>query len=80
MHIGMIGLGRMGSSMARRLMRAGDSAVVFDRAAAANEEGVPAPVLAAALFERFASRGADAFSAKVLSAMRLGFGGHVEKT
>jgi 6-phosphogluconate dehydrogenase len=46
---------------------------------AANEEGVPAHVLAAALFERFASRGADEFSGKVLSAMRLGFGGHVEK-
>ena len=40
-------------------------------AAAANEEGVPAHVLAAALFERFASRGADDFSGKVLSAMRL---------
>ena len=46
---------------------------------AANDEGVPAPVLAAALFERFASRGADEFSTKVLSAMRLGFGGHMEK-
>ena len=46
---------------------------------AANDEGVPAPVLAAALFQRFASRGADAFSAQVLSAMRLGFGGHAEK-
>jgi 6-phosphogluconate dehydrogenase len=47
---------------------------------AANEEGVPAPVLAAALFERFASRGADQFAAQVLSAMRLGFGGHVERS
>ncbi len=46
---------------------------------AANDEGVPAPVLAAALFQRFSSRGADAFAAQVLSAMRLGFGGHVEK-
>lgn len=46
---------------------------------AANDEGVPAPVLAAALFQRFSSRGADAFAAQVLSAMRFGFGGHAEK-
>jgi 6-phosphogluconate dehydrogenase len=46
---------------------------------AANDEGVPAPVLAAALFQRFSSRGADAFAAQVLSAMRFGFGGHTEK-
>src|SRR6516164_991514 len=47
--------------------------------AAANDEGVPAFVLTAALFERFASRGLDEFQNKVLSAMRFGFGGHVEK-
>ncbi|HKE01926.1 MAG TPA: decarboxylating 6-phosphogluconate dehydrogenase [Planctomycetota bacterium] len=47
--------------------------------AAANDEGVPAHVLTAALFERFASRGLDAFQNKVLSAMRFGFGGHVER-
>ncbi len=47
--------------------------------AAANEEGVPAHVLTAALFERFASRNEDDFQNRVLSAMRLGFGGHVEK-
>jgi 6-phosphogluconate dehydrogenase len=46
---------------------------------AAIEEGVPAHVLAAALFERFASRGEADFQDRVLSAMRLGFGGHVEK-
>jgi 6-phosphogluconate dehydrogenase len=46
---------------------------------AANEAGVPAHVLTAALFERFASRGEDLFQNKVLSAMRKGFGGHVEK-
>jgi 6-phosphogluconate dehydrogenase len=46
---------------------------------AANEAGVPAHVLTAALFERFASRGQDRFQNKVLSAMRKGFGGHVEK-
>jgi 6-phosphogluconate dehydrogenase len=47
--------------------------------AAANEVGVPAHVLTAALFERFASRGLDLFQNKVQSAMRFGFGGHVEK-
>jgi 6-phosphogluconate dehydrogenase len=47
--------------------------------AAANDVGVPAHVLTAALFERFASRGLDLFQNKVLSAMRFGFGGHVEK-
>jgi 6-phosphogluconate dehydrogenase len=47
--------------------------------AAANDEGVPAHVLAASLFERFASRDLDLFQNKVLSAMRFGFGGHVEK-
>ena len=42
-------------------------------------EGVPAPVLTTALYSRFASQGADDFGNKVLSAMRHGFGGHVEK-
>ncbi len=46
---------------------------------AANDEGVPAHVLTAALFERFASRDHDEFQNKVLSAMRFGFGGHTEK-
>ena len=46
---------------------------------AAIEEGVPAHVLTAALFGRFDSRGRAEFADKVLSAMRLGFGGHVEK-
>jgi 6-phosphogluconate dehydrogenase len=47
---------------------------------AANEEAVPTHVLAAALFERFASRGEDEFQNRVLSAMRFAFGGHVERT
>jgi 6-phosphogluconate dehydrogenase len=46
---------------------------------AAIDEGVPAPVLSAALFERFSSRGQADFANKVLSAMRYGFGGHLEK-
>lgn len=45
---------------------------------AAVDTGVPAPVLAASLFERFASRGEDQFANQVLSAMRLQFGGHKE--
>jgi 6-phosphogluconate dehydrogenase len=44
------------------------------------DEGVPAPVLGAALFARFASRGAADFSNRVLSAMRDEFGGHAEKS
>jgi 6-phosphogluconate dehydrogenase len=46
---------------------------------AANEEGVPAHVLAAALFQRFSSRGAADFQNQLLSAMRFEFGGHHEK-
>jgi 6-phosphogluconate dehydrogenase len=46
---------------------------------AAIEEGVPAPVLTAALNERFSSRNLDEFGDKVLSAMRKQFGGHDEK-
>ena len=49
-------------------------------ALAAIEEGVPAPVLTAALYERFASQGADLFANRILSAMRKEFGGHDEKT
>ena len=46
---------------------------------AAIDEGVPAPVLTAALYERFTSRGEADFANKLLSAMRYEFGGHVEK-
>jgi 6-phosphogluconate dehydrogenase len=46
---------------------------------AAIDEGVPVHVLAAALFERFASQGAAEFQDRLLSAMRFQFGGHVEK-
>jgi len=47
---------------------------------AAIDEAVPAPVITAALYERFSSRGGADFQDKVLSAMRYGFGGHVEKS
>jgi 6-phosphogluconate dehydrogenase len=46
---------------------------------AAIDEGVPAPVLSAALFARFSSRGTDEYADKMLSAMRFAFGGHLEK-
>lgn len=46
---------------------------------AAIDEGVPAPVLSAALFDRFSSRGEAAYGDKLLSAMRMAFGGHVEQ-
>jgi 6-phosphogluconate dehydrogenase len=46
---------------------------------AAIDEGVPAPVLSTALFERFDSQGHGEFADKLLSAMRKEFGGHVEK-
>jgi 6-phosphogluconate dehydrogenase len=47
--------------------------------AAAIDESVPAPVLSAALYERFSSRGEDDFAEKLLSALRYQFGGHDEK-
>ncbi|MEP6874624.1 MAG: phosphogluconate dehydrogenase (NAD(+)-dependent, decarboxylating) [Burkholderiales bacterium] len=46
---------------------------------AAIDEAVPAPVLTAALYARFSSRGEADFQNKILSAMRRQFGGHVEK-
>ena len=47
--------------------------------AAAIDESVPAPVLSAALYERFSSRGEGDFADKALSALRYQFGGHEEK-
>jgi 6-phosphogluconate dehydrogenase len=47
--------------------------------AAAIDEGTPAPVLTASLYERFSSRGNGTFANKLLSAMRFQFGGHLEK-
>lgn len=46
---------------------------------AAIDEGVPAPVISAALYARFESRGNADFANRILSAMRFAFGGHVEK-
>jgi len=47
---------------------------------AAIDEAVPVPVLTAALYERFTSRGEADYQDKLLSAMRFGFGGHLEKS
>ena len=46
---------------------------------AAIDEGAPAPVLTAALYQRFSSRGEDEFAARLLSALRFEFGGHQER-
>jgi 6-phosphogluconate dehydrogenase len=46
---------------------------------AAIDEAVPVPVLSTALYERFSSRGEADYQDKLLSAMRFGFGGHIEK-
>jgi len=46
---------------------------------AAVDEGVPVPVLTTALYERFSSRGEADYADRLLSAMRFGFGGHLEK-
>jgi 6-phosphogluconate dehydrogenase len=46
---------------------------------AAIDEGVPVPVLSTALYQRFSSRGRADVADKVLSAMRAGFGGHIER-
>jgi hypothetical protein len=43
------------------------------------DEGAPAPVLSAALYQRFSSRGEEDFANTVLSAMRYEFGGHVQR-
>jgi len=47
---------------------------------AAIDEAVPVPVLSAALYERFSSRGEADYQDRLLSALRFGFGGHLEKT
>ena len=47
---------------------------------AAIDEGVPVPVLSAALYQRFSSRGEADYEDKLLSAMRYQFGGHLEKS
>jgi 6-phosphogluconate dehydrogenase len=68
------------SSLARFTGRVSDSGEGRWTIKAAIDEAVPAPVLTAALYERFSSRGDAEFADKLLSAMRFQFGGHLEKT
>jgi 6-phosphogluconate dehydrogenase (decarboxylating) len=76
MQLGMIGLGRMGANLVRRLMRNGHECVVHDLDPASvrelEREG-------ASLYDRFASRGEAQYADQLLSAMRAQFGGHAEK-
>jgi 6-phosphogluconate dehydrogenase len=64
------------ANFAGRVSDSGEGRWTID---AAIDEGVPAPVLSASLFQRFSSRGASEFADKLLSAMRYEFGGHLEK-
>ncbi len=59
--------------------RVGDSGEGRWTIKAAIDVGVPVPVLSAALYSRFTSRGESEFADKLLSTMRFEFGGHVEK-
>jgi 6-phosphogluconate dehydrogenase len=70
---------RQSPDLAQYAGRVSDSGEGRWTAIAAIEEGVPAPVLTAALDSRFASRYLDEFADKALSAMRKQFGGHDEK-
>ena len=64
------------NNFAGRVSDSGEGRCTID---AAIDEGVPAHVLTAALYERFTSRGQAEFANRILSAMRYEFGGHLEK-
>ena len=68
------------STLAKFAGRVSDSGEGRWTIKAAIDEGVPTPVLTTALYARFSSRGDADFQDKLLSAMRFGFGGHLEKT
>jgi 6-phosphogluconate dehydrogenase len=68
-----------GGDLAKFAGRVSDSGEGRWTVRAAIDESVPAPVLSAALYERFSSRGEDEFADKLLSALRYQFGGHLEK-
>jgi 6-phosphogluconate dehydrogenase len=69
----------VGADLADLSGRVSDSGEGRWTVTAAIEEGVPVPVIAAALFDRFESRGAGVYADKILSAMRREFGGHAER-
>ena len=62
-----------------KLKKPGAVSMMVPAAAVDPTETVPAPVLSAALYERFSSRGDDDFAGKLLSALRYQFGGYKEK-
>jgi 6-phosphogluconate dehydrogenase len=70
---------RQGADLSRFAGRVSDSGEGRWTLQAAIDEGVPAPVISAALFARFSSRGEAEYADKLLSALRFEFGGHVEK-
>ena len=72
--------GRGSRTLAKFAGRVSDSGEGRWTIKAAIDEGVPVPVLTTALYERFASRGEADYQDKLLSAMRFGFGGHLEKS
>lgn len=67
------------SDLAKFSGRVSDSGEGRWTVATAIDQGTPAPVLSAALYQRFSSQGEDEFACKILSAMRFAFGGHEEK-
>jgi len=68
------------AALTRFIQLVGNQSNSVDAAIAAIDESVPAPVLSAALYQRFGSRGEADFADKLLSALRYGFGGHEEKS
>jgi 6-phosphogluconate dehydrogenase (decarboxylating) len=84
MQLGMIGLGRMGANMVRRLLRKGHECVVVDTSPTAaydlvEEKAIGSTSLAAIVGRLKSPRGEADFANKLLSAMRYQFGGHLEK-
>jgi 6-phosphogluconate dehydrogenase (decarboxylating) len=77
--LGMIGLGRMGANLVRRLMRDGHRCVAYDRNPGVIKSLGAEEATAASLYELFEFRDAGVFTGKVLSVPRSEFGGHAEK-
>jgi glutamate dehydrogenase/leucine dehydrogenase len=80
MKIAMIGLGRMGANMTRRLLRAGHDVVAFDREPQAIDaivrEGAEGAASLAELCAKLEGPREDSFAAKLIAALRNQFGGH----
>ena len=76
MEIGIVGLGRMGANMAKRLARGGARVVAWDRDQAQCDELANEPNITMALMSRFSSQGKSDYARKLLAMMRAKFGGH----